>query len=195
MKNKESRPAGKRLSLSHDKIKIQERISQFFDNVNKDGQVMTHVKHLGKCWEWKLKGSYQGYGIFKWFGKANPAHRVSWMIHNGEFDESIWICHRCDNKKCIRDSHLFKGDPKANSDDMIKKGRRWQIRGKQCTWARFPELVVGENNAHAKLTNKKVIQIRKYLKNGILGKTLALKFEVSRATISLIKNRKHWPHI
>lgn len=193
--NTHNQPAKKRLSLSHDKIKIEERISQFFSAVNKDGRVMPHVPHLGKCWEWTRKLSYQGYGVFKWFGKANPAHRVSWLINNGEFDESIWICHKCDNKKCTRYSHLFEGDPKTNSDDMIAKGRRYQVRGDETTFRRFPELVIGENNSQAKLNNKQVLEIRNELKNGILGKTLANKYKVSRASISLIKNRKNWPHI
>lgn len=33
------------------------------------------------------------------------------------------VCHRCDNRACVRPSHLWLGDNTANSHDRDAKGR------------------------------------------------------------------------
>jgi hypothetical protein len=53
------------------------------------------------------------------------AHRISWEIHHGPIPPGMFVCHRCDNPGCVNPGHLFVGAPKANTQDMIKKGRAW----------------------------------------------------------------------
>jgi hypothetical protein len=59
------------------------------------------------------------------------AHRISHWLFNGPFEESLLVCHKCDNRKCINPAHLFSGTHKDNTSDSKKKGRlRNQHKGK-----------------------------------------------------------------
>jgi len=58
------------------------------------------------------------------------------------------------------------------------------------------EKMRGENNPNSILTEEKVIEIWKYLKEGILThKEIGEKFGFARPTISNIKNGRSWKHI
>lgn len=55
-------------------------------------------------------------------GWSEPAHRVSWMIHNGTIPDGLFVCHRCNNRLCVRPDHLYLGTHKQNMDDMARAG-------------------------------------------------------------------------
>lgn len=55
--------------------------------------------------------------------------------------------------------------------------------------------VRGDDRSDSKLTNKKVIEILKCLKEGVTGRSLANKYGVSTTIISLVKSNKTWKHI
>ena len=83
-----------------------------------------YVEKTESCWNWVGKGFYPGnYGSFYFKGKTRRAHRVSWILHNGEIPKGMCVCHHCDNPKCVRPDHLFLGTYKDNIWDAIKKGR------------------------------------------------------------------------
>lgn len=139
----------------------------------------SHVDKSGECWEWTSATDRAGYGMFG--GTRAPmraAHRLSWLLAYGDPGENH-VLHRCDNPPCVRPGHLFLGDDAVNHSDMASK--------KRSAW--------GERNAHAKLTSDQVLAIRAARAAGVLQRTLAERFGVTRTTISDIDRRHSWTHL
>lgn len=81
------------------------------------------VKKTKKCWVW-MATLTRGYGSF-WVKTRNyPAHRVSLKINKTRMHSKKLVCHKCDNRRCIKPSHLFLGTHKQNTHDMIQKNRQ-----------------------------------------------------------------------
>lgn len=96
------------------------------------------------CWVWTGCLNSKGYGLVWLDGKAMLAHRVAYQLAVGPVSEHCFVCHKCDNRRCIRPDHLFLGSHLANMRDMREKGRAAR----------------GERNVHAKLTERQVTEIR-----------------------------------
>lgn len=107
-----------------------------------------------------------GYGQVKVNGKSWLHHRLEWTRKNGPIPEGLCVLHKCDNRKCIRVSHLFLGTKRDNAIDMYRKGRGPNNKGTA--------------NGRAKLTTRQVTAIRKA---EATYKELAAKFGVSVSTI------------
>lgn len=87
------------------------------------------------CWEWQGCFTTSGYGRFQVHPKTLRAHKVSYFLFHGSFDEKLLVCHKCDNPKCVNPNHLFLGTAKENTLDMIEKGRL--NRNKKCKGISF----------------------------------------------------------
>lgn len=76
------------------------------------------------CWEWKGGAPPStGYGRIYRRGKSIGAHRAAWEISFGPILKGLQVCHKCDNRTCVRPDHLFLGTISDNIKDMVKKGR------------------------------------------------------------------------
>jgi hypothetical protein len=91
------------------------------------------VDKTENCWEWTGALTPNGYGRLAHEG----AHRVAYRLTYGDFDQGLFVCHRCDNPKCVRPDHLFLGTQFDNMRDCSTKGRRpdlvrnpWGVKGK-----------------------------------------------------------------
>lgn len=135
-----------------------------------------NVKKTNDCWAWYGKLFRNGYGCFCVLGRYLLAHRVSWQLHKGL--PSGVVCHKCDNRPCIRPDHLFDGSQVDNMQDMILKGRG--------------NFAFGERAGNSKLTTKQVKEIRHRHDEGELQKTIALDYPVSQKQISVIVNDVQW---
>ena len=107
---------------------------------NRDDRFWAKVEKTDGCWLWTgaISGG-TGYGGFAWELKPHlqtGAHRASWLLHNGEIPEGLWVLHHCDNRRCVRPDHLFLGTAKDNHTDMLVKGRErvvnWNARKTHC---------------------------------------------------------------
>ena len=90
--------------------------ARFWENVKKaDGDA---------CWEWTASLQRGGYAQMKRKGKKIRASRFAYEIVNGPIASPLlFVCHTCDNPKCVRADHLFLGTAADNNADMMAKGR------------------------------------------------------------------------
>lgn len=78
---------------------------------------------IGQCKEWQGEKYHSGYGKDTLNGKAIGAHRAEWIRNNGKIPAGLCVCHKCDNRACIRLDHLFLATNNENHIDAINKGR------------------------------------------------------------------------
>jgi len=147
---------------------VMERI---FDNLKRNPKTF--------CWEWLKCSTARGYGQININGKSCLVHRIIYKYIYGNIpSDKPCILHRCDNPKCCNPTHLYAGTPQNNMDDKVKRNRSIHA--------------MGEKHYKAKLTEKQVLEIRASKEPYLV---LVKRFNVGKATISKIKNRKTWKHI
>ena len=132
------------------------------------------VEKTRYCWLWRKSATANGYGQFD----NQRAHRVAWKLTMGSIPKGLLVLHKCDVKLCVRPSHLFIGTQQDNINDMFSKGRARKAKG--------------ENHGNAKLQEKDALKIKDA--NG-LHADIAIRFGVSRPTVSMIKNGTRWAHL
>ena len=75
------------------------------------------------CWLW-LRGVHNtGYGQATVNNKSVTAHRLSWVLQNGDIPGGLCVLHKCDVRLCVNPGHLFLGTHQDNTDDKMVKGR------------------------------------------------------------------------
>jgi hypothetical protein len=161
-----------------------------------DARFWSKVKTVANgCQEWQAATDRDGYGLVRWQGKMQPAHRVAWQLTHGPIPDGLKVCHHCDNPSCICAAHLFLGTPADNSADMVTKGRAavGTRNGHHTMPNRTPR---GETNGRAKLTAQAVIDMRmRYATGGISQDALGEEYGVAQTLVSLIVRRRIWAHV
>lgn len=160
----------------HNRVRARPESERFWEKVDRRGP--------NECWEWRASCFSSGYGQFAVGDERRPvtSHRVAWMQTHGPIPAGIFVCHRCDNRKCCNPAHLFLGTPAENTADMKRKGR-----------AAGPS--PGEGHHSNKLTANDVRAIRRRAQDGEAQRALASEFGVGEAQISRIIHRRQWAHI
>src|SRR3990167_2503573 len=152
-------------------------IKRFLDKYQRDP--------ITDCWNWtKTLDSKKRYGFFYKNSEKRfmLAHRQSWELFKGDIPKGLYVCHHCDNSKCINPEHLFLGTPSDNSKDAWKKGRLKNAG------------LLGEKNKSAKLTMKEVKEIR-CLSGKISQQKIADYFNISQIHVSQIIRKIRWRHL
>lgn len=137
---------------------------------------------LGPCWEWTDNKDRFGYGRFKCDSRSYQAHK--WIVEyigqttvRWEPDERRTVNHLCDNRACVKPSHLYVGDQKENVADAIAVGKHHSI-----TWR-------GGTNHGIRLNAEQALYIRDSTEP---ASQVAIRFGISAAGVYAIRNRKIW---
>lgn len=126
----------------------------------------------GSCLESTYKAhSQSGYALMKYKKSTTGAHRISWIVHNGNIPEGMWVLHKCDNPLCININHLWLGCPKDNTADMVSKGR---------------ENFYGQKIYTSSEVNKAVV----YRRKGMTYREIAQQLNVTISTVNTLIKRK-----
>lgn len=149
------------------------------------------------CWPYHRADRRTGYGVLKVNGRTTRAHRFSWELHYGPIPDGLLVCHRCDNRPCVRPDHLFLGTPADNSADMVAKGRSYTPGGDEHYSHRNPGRVRrGSAAPRAILTEEQVRSIRaRCLAQPTTFRQIAQEYGVVPSTISAIARRVTWAHL
>lgn len=131
-----------------------------------------------ECWEWQGATIQNGYGQIGKGSKVYYAHRISYELHHGPIPEGMYVCHSCDNRRCVNPNHLWVGTAADNMMDASQKNRL--------------NPVCGEASHHAKLTSDAVIRLR----TGQMAREEAIRaFGVNSEAIRLVLRGKTWKHL
>lgn len=142
-------------------------------------RLWAYVEKTETCWNYTGATNEWGYGRF-WTGRVRTrAHRFSWEIHNGAIPAGMFVCHKCDNPKCVRPDHMFLGAHADNMRDMAVKGRRKGV-------------CAGETHGNALLTDETVLAIRVA---GLGPAAAARQFGIAKSTAFGILRGVSWRHL
>lgn len=134
------------------------------------------------CWEWIAGKDAQGYGVCKFMGRPVKAHRLVYSFYRGTIPDGMVCCHKCDNRSCVNPNHIFLGTHEENMADRNKKGR-------QCK---------GSDTPFSKLTEEKVIKLRKRWKKGSHkhgASQMARELGLDAQTVLKAVKGKNWKHV
>lgn len=149
-------------------------------------RLLASVERRGECWEWQRTVNKHGYGVLKvrmhddvpgdGGRKLRTAHRTSFECFVGPITDELFVCHTCDNRRCIRPSHLFAGTCQDNKLDSVRKRRH----------------VYGARHHKTKLTEAQVREIRA---SSDTQACIAKKFGIRQSTVSSIRRNEIWKHV
>jgi len=75
---------------------------------------LSRIYVTDSCWLWKGQPTSKGYGVMRVGGRQVEAHRLSYRLFYGDFDEKLHIHHVCENRLCVNPDHLLVVTPKEH---------------------------------------------------------------------------------
>lgn len=131
---------------------------------------------VNECWVFNGSKDAKGYGRIIVDGSTKLAHRMMYIVVNGDISNELIVMHTCDNPPCCNPNHLKIGTRADNNADRENKGR-----GKYSS---------GDDHPNIALKEYQMQDIRrKYAEKGCTQAMLAKEYEVCVSTISKALNR------
>lgn len=141
------------------------------------------------CWIWIAGKRKHGYGVYRVREVIMFAHRVACFLACEQFDNTLAVCHSCDNRLCCNPVHLWQGTHKDNSQDMASKGRHWMKQ--------HPEQIRrGDTHGYTKIPDAEISKIRAECASARgIRREIAARYGVSKGCIDAIVQRRTRKHI
>lgn len=137
-----------------------------------------------ECWIWTGALNEHGYGVMRpagqRMGPSLKVHRYAAQLAGMDITGRVVRHKVCDNPPCVNPSHLTVGTQGDNINDCVSKGRNNR----------------GVRNAHAKLTDAEVIEIRtRYAFGDVFMRQLGDEYGVSQGAIQRVIAGTTWKHV
>lgn len=162
--------------LKRTRRRIDPRTNRFQHDPDFRIRFWAYVRKTDKCWEWQGAILSTGYGQFSHKKQRISAHRLAYILEYGQIPEGLLVCHKCNNRSCVRPSHLYAGTAKQNFADAIKAGA-----------IRF-----GERHHSSKIDWNQAATIRELAANGVSQRKIAKQFNIAQTSVGAIIRHETW---
>lgn len=123
-----------------------------------------------------------GYGkISNRPGNPIGTHVAAFVLANGSVPIGMQVLHECDYRPCVR--HIYAGTQAQNMQDAVDRGRH------------RPSGCHGSRVGTSKLTESEVAEIKRRLRSGEQGRSIARELDLTDSVISRIKTGQTWSHV
>jgi len=133
-----------------------------------------------ECWPWIDRLHADGTGRINIRGIVFKGSQLSYLIHWGQHPyPNLYVCHFCDNRRCVNPLHLWLGTAKENSQDARRKSRS----------------TLGMSHPQARLSPTQAKSIFALNQEGLSQQQIAKKLGIKQPQVSRILTGKRWAAI
>jgi hypothetical protein len=70
------------------------------------------------CWTWTGGTAQSGYGVIRYDGRGQLAHRISYTLHFTPIPDGLQVDHKCHNPACVNPDHLRLATDALNRQNL-----------------------------------------------------------------------------